>query len=146
MPCLQGQSPASAGKDPGRFHRLEECEKAGLESGPREWCEELHTCHSCTAHQGCRWESEKVGKCRQSAKSAAQVAPSAGGSVDEEPGESTKCDSSFCLRMGSYARFRPLQMSKYWTEVKSTRLMVKLLHESPFLNRICVGGVDIYEG
>ena len=97
MPCLQGQSPASAGKDPGRFHRLEECEKAGLESGPREWCEELHTCHSCTAHQGCRWESEKVGKCRQSAKSAAQVAPSAGGSVDEEPGESTKCDSSFCL-------------------------------------------------
>ena len=97
MPCLQGQSPASAGKDPGRFHRLEECEKAGLESGPREWCEELHTCHSCTAHQGCRWESEKVGKCRQSAKSAAQVAPSAGGSVDEEPGESTIYESSFCL-------------------------------------------------
>ena len=97
MSCQQGQSPALAGKDPGHFRRLEECEKAGLESGPREWCEELHTCHSCTAHQGCRWESEKVGKCRQSAKSAAQVAPSAGGNVDEEPGKSAICESSLSL-------------------------------------------------
>ena len=85
-PCLQGLN-QGPGKDPGHFYRLEECEKAGLESGPREWCEELHTCHSCTAHQGCRWESEKIGKCRQSTNSAAQIAPSAGGSIDEEPGE-----------------------------------------------------------
>ena len=90
-PCLQGLN-QGPGKDPGHFYRLEECEKAGLESGPKEWCEELHTCHSCTAHQGCRWESEKVGKCRQSTKSAAQIAPSAGGSInDEEPGKSTLC-------------------------------------------------------
>ena len=96
---MQGQSQGSS-KAPGHYYQLEECEKAGLESGPREWCEELHTCHSCTAHQGCRWESEKNGKCKQSNKSAAQSGPSAGGSINEEPGKSKlaiyypKCDTA----------------------------------------------------
>jgi hypothetical protein len=80
-------SVAEGGGVPGKaksyYTRHEECLEAGLESGPKEWCEELHTCHSCTAHQGCRWESEKIARCRQETKKKSTAA----GNLTEDPGK-----------------------------------------------------------
>ena len=36
-----------------------------FQAGPKEWCDKLHTCHSCTANEGCVWEIEKISKCRE---------------------------------------------------------------------------------
>ncbi len=44
---------------------LDQCTESGQRSTPSEWCKSLHTCHSCAVHQGCRWERDKISRCRE---------------------------------------------------------------------------------
>ena len=79
-----GGSGAGGSKTKAYLTRLAECQEAGLESGPKELCEEIHTCHSCMAHPGCGWETnEKIAnaKCRQDTRKKS----TASGNLTDDP-------------------------------------------------------------
>jgi len=58
--------PSSSSDEPQTLTALEQCKEEGQRAVPSDWCRRLHTCHSCSAHDGCSWRTDgKVAKCRE---------------------------------------------------------------------------------
>ena len=69
---------------------LEQCQDSGMLTSTRETCGTLHTCHSCAARDGCRWEVDKLSRCREAKRKGG------GGEANltDEPGSGSECSAS----------------------------------------------------
>ena len=75
-------SPPKSGKTSVKaLTSVEQCEESNQQTPLGEKCSQLHTCHSCSAQEGCMWEIDKSSQCKEAKKSTKSK-----GNLTEEPG------------------------------------------------------------
>ncbi len=47
---------------------LDQCVESNQRTSWKEWCKSLHSCHSCATHPECRWDKDKISRCREASR------------------------------------------------------------------------------